>query len=77
MYREAGYITEKVMDALIAGVVPVYLGDTEGCKYICIYIYIYIYMSMTVSIYIDMNVYIIIYIYTFISVYMITSYVDK
>jgi hypothetical protein len=40
--REAGYITEKVMDALIAGVVPVYLGDTEGCKYLYFYLYTYI-----------------------------------
>ena len=29
---EPGYVTEKVMDALIAGVVPVYLGSTEDCK---------------------------------------------
>lgn len=29
---EPGYVTEKVMDALIAGVVPVYMGSTEDCK---------------------------------------------
>jgi Glycosyltransferase family 10 (fucosyltransferase) C-term len=29
---EPGYVTEKVMDALIAGVVPVYLGSSEDCK---------------------------------------------
>ena len=30
--KEPGYVTEKVMDALIAGVVPVYLGDTDTCR---------------------------------------------
>ena len=30
--KEPGYVTEKIMDALIAGVVPVYLGDTETCR---------------------------------------------
>jgi hypothetical protein len=29
---EPGYVTEKVMDALIAGVVPVYMGSTEDCR---------------------------------------------
>lgn len=30
--NEPGYITEKVLDALIAGTVPVYYGDSAGCK---------------------------------------------
>jgi len=29
---EPGYVTEKVFDALIAGVVPVYFGSTKDCK---------------------------------------------
>lgn len=29
---EAGYVTEKVFDALIAGVVPVYLGPSQDCR---------------------------------------------
>lgn len=29
---EPGYVTEKVYDALIAGVVPIYLGDSVFCK---------------------------------------------
>ena len=29
---ERGYVTEKVFDALIAGVVPVYLGSSVDCK---------------------------------------------
>lgn len=29
---ERGYVTEKVFDALIAGVVPVYLGSTADCR---------------------------------------------
>ena len=29
---EPGYVTEKVYDALIAGVVPIYLGDSSFCK---------------------------------------------
>ena len=29
---EAGYVTEKVFDALKAGTVPVYLGHSESCK---------------------------------------------
>ncbi len=29
---EAGYVTEKVFDALIAGVVPVYLGPSKDCR---------------------------------------------
>ena len=29
---EPGYVTEKVFDALKAGTVPVYLGDSAGCK---------------------------------------------
>lgn len=29
---ERGYVTEKVFDALIAGVVPVYLGSSEDCR---------------------------------------------
>eukprot|EP01034_Spumella_vulgaris_P033191 gene33191-40957_t len=30
--NERGYVTEKVFDALIAGVVPVYLGSSVDCK---------------------------------------------
>lgn len=30
--KEPGYVTEKVFDALTAGVVPVYAGATEDCK---------------------------------------------
>ncbi len=30
--HERGYVTEKVFDALIAGVVPVYLGSSADCK---------------------------------------------
>lgn len=29
---ERGYVTEKVFDALIAGVVPIYLGPSEDCR---------------------------------------------
>lgn len=29
---EPGYVTEKVFDALIAGVVPVYLGASQDCR---------------------------------------------
>lgn len=29
---EAGYVTEKVFDALIAGVVPIYLGPSRDCR---------------------------------------------
>jgi hypothetical protein len=30
--HERGYVTEKVFDALLAGVVPVYLGSALDCK---------------------------------------------
>lgn len=30
--HERGYVTEKVFDALIAGVVPIYLGPSEDCR---------------------------------------------
>lgn len=30
--HEAGYVTEKVFDALIAGVVPIYLGPSQDCR---------------------------------------------
>jgi hypothetical protein len=30
--NEPGYVSEKVFDGLIAGVVPIYLGSTEDCK---------------------------------------------
>lgn len=32
--KEPGYVTEKVFDALISGVVPVYFGATEDCRHL-------------------------------------------